>query len=222
MTTGTRHARRHGDPDVVAASGLAGRVHRGRRPAVVVVDLQQGLTDPDEPLGSSMDAEVAATAVLLAAARSGGHPVLFTVLALGPGIDDGGIFVQKVPTLTRLAEGTPHVEVDARLQRGPDEPVIAKRAASACFGTPVVPMLVAHGCDTVLVCGTSTSGCVRATVVDLMQHGFPVLVPDECVGDRSAQAHAQSLADLDAKYADVVTLAEATAYLAECGAKEDS
>jgi nicotinamidase-related amidase len=222
MTAGTRHAGRHGDAEVVAASGLAGRLRPGRRPAVVVVDLQHGLTDPGEPLGSPMDAEIAATTVLLAAARRAGHPVVFTVLALGRGIDDGGVFVQKVPTLARLVEGTPRVEVDARLGRRPDEPVIAKRAASACFGTPVVSLLVAHGCDTVLVCGTSTSGCVRATVVDLMQHGFPVLVPEECVGDRSAQAHAQSLADLDAKYADVISLAEACSYLVEARAEKRS
>jgi nicotinamidase-related amidase len=215
MDSGARHALRHGDANVISSSGLAGRLRRGVRPAVVVVDLQHGFTDPSEPLGSEMDDVILATASLLVAAREAGHLVVFTVLALGRGVDDGGIFVQKIPTLGRFVEGTRPAEVDGRLAPRTEEPVIAKRAASACFGTHLVPLLVAQRCDTAIVCGTSTSGCIRATAVDLMQHGFPVLIPEECVGDRSTQAHAQSLADLDAKYADVITLAEATSYLTQ-------
>ena len=114
-----------------------------------------------------------------------------------------------MPALRTLAPGTPWPQVDDRIAPLPAEPVLAKLFASAFFGTPLAAMLAAHGTDTVVVCGASTSGCVRATVVDALQHGYRVVVPREAVADRAEDAHRASLLDIDAKYGDVVSLDEA-------------
>ena len=91
--------------------------------------------------------------------------------------------------------------------------MLRKLFASAFFGTPLASMLAAHGVDTVIVTGASTSGCVRATVVDALQHGYRVVVPREPVADRAAGPHEAALFDVDAKYGDVVALEEALAVL---------
>jgi nicotinamidase-related amidase len=103
--------------------------------------------------------------------------------------------------------------VDFRLEPRPGEAVLNKLFASAFFGTPLASLLTAAGADTVIVTGASTSGCVRATAVDVMQHGFRLVVPREAVGDRNPAAHEASLYDIDAKYGDVVSVDEVVAYL---------
>jgi nicotinamidase-related amidase len=99
----------------------------------------------------------------------------------------------------------------------PAEPVIEKRYASAFFGTHLASTLTAAGIDTVIVAGCTTSGCVRATVVDALQNGLRAIVPRECVGDRAAAQHTASLIDIDGKYGDVVSLAQVLGYLAGFG-----
>ena len=91
---------------------------------------------------------------------------------------------------------------------------VRKKGASAFFGTNLSAILVSQGIDTVVLCGATTSGCIRATAVDLMQHGFPALVPRECVGDRAPGPHEANLFDIQAKYAAVVSAGDAIAYLA--------
>ena len=186
----------------------------GANPAVLVVDFSCGFTDPECPVGSDLTAEVAATKRLLDAARAKGVPVIFTTIAYGPGFDDAGIWLQKIPGLGQLRIGTEWAEIDPRLEPQPDEPVIVKKGASAFFGTNLSALLVSRRIDTVVLCGATTSGCVRATAVDLMQSGFPTLVPRECVGDRAQAPHAANLFDMQAKYADVVSLDDALAYVA--------
>jgi nicotinamidase-related amidase len=105
------------------------------------------------------------------------------------------------------------VEIDPRLERREDETVVSKKGASAFFGTNLVAILVSQGIDTVVLCGATTSGCVRATSIDLLQNGYPTLVPRECVGDRAQAPHEANLFDIQAKYADVVSLEEALAYV---------
>lgn len=195
------------------ARGLGGRVGFGRRPAVLVVDLIRGFTDPSSPLGSDLDEEVAATARLLETARRAGTPVLFTVTAYGPNRADGGLFLAKVPSLEVLERGSPWTELDPRLGAFPEDTVIEKRYASAFFGTPLASTLTAAGIDTLVVAGATTSGCVRATVVDALQHGFRAVVPRQCVGDRAPEAHRANLLDIDGKYGDVVELEECLGYL---------
>ena len=122
--------------------------------------------------------------VCSAAARSASVPVFFTSVVYDEvGEAAAAVFLRKVPALKLCRPGSRWVEIDERLGPLPDEPVIEKSGASAFFGTPFAAMLA--GRDTLVVCGASTSGCVRATVVDAMQHGFAPIVPRECVGDRS-------------------------------------
>jgi nicotinamidase-related amidase len=115
--------------------------------------------------------------------------------------------------MAALRTGTAAVEVDPRLPAVATDPLITKHGASAFFGTGLAPLLVGLGVDTLIVCGATTSGCVRATVVDAVQYGFPVLVPRECVADRAEAPHEASLFDMQAKYADVISADDATRYL---------
>lgn len=190
-------------------SDFGGAVGFGSRPAVVVVDLNYGFTDPASPLACDLDDVLVATRSLLDVARGRRVPVFFTSIEYDAVRSAAAsVFLRKVPALRVLAPGSRWVEIDARLGRLPDEPVLVKAHASAFFGVPFASMLA--GRDTLVVCGASTSGCVRATVVDAMQHGFAPIVARECVGDRSVAAHEQALADIGGRYGDVVGLGEVT------------
>ena len=203
-----------GDDALFAARGFGRRAGAGDRPALVVVDLVNGFTDPESPLWCDADDAVAATARLLEAARASGAPVAFTTVEYDEaGARVAAAFLAKVPSLMTLAPGTRWPLVDARIAPRPDEPVLTKLFASAFFGTPLAAMLAAHGADTVIVCGASTSGCVRATVVDALQNGYRVLVPREAVADRASGPHDAALFDIDAKYGDVVAVDDALALL---------
>ena len=201
--------------DVYRARSMGGRQGAGRRPALVVIDLIYGFTDPDSPLACECGPALDATVQLLAAAREGGAPVVFTTVSYDrAGREAAKAFIAKAPALATLEPGSRWVEVDERIAPLSGEAVIPKLFASAFFGTPLAAMLTSAGCDTVVVTGASTSGCVRATAIDALQHGYRVVVPREAVADRAAGAHEASLVDLDAKYADVVDLDEAVSLLA--------
>ena len=116
-----------------------------------------------------------------------------------------------------LAEGSRWVEVDPRLRRRPTEILVNKKYASAFFGTALASTLNALRVDTLIVAGCTTSGCVRATVVDGLQYGLRVIVPRECVGDRAPGPHEANLVDIDGKYGDVMPLARVLAKLAAAG-----
>lgn len=195
-------------------SAFSGRVGWGDRPAVVVIDLVRAYTDPAGPFGlPDAGPAVAATADLVAAARAGGHPVAWTVVRYAPDLADGGLFVRKVPALACFAEDAPGGWGELELRPAPGEPVVVKQYASAFFGTSLAPTLHAAGVDTLVLAGVSTSGCVRATAMDALNAGFrPQVVRDACA-DRTPALHENNLADLDAKYADVVDLGEALAHL---------
>ncbi|MBE2314951.1 isochorismatase family protein [Solirubrobacter sp. CPCC 204708] len=190
-------------------SDFGGAAGFGRRPAVVVVDLNYGFTDPSSPLACDLDDVLVATRALLDVARDVGVPVFFTTVVFDAvGEAAAAVFLRKAPALKICRPGTRWVEIDSRLGRRESEPVLEKSSASAFFGVPFAAMLA--GRDTLVVCGASTSGCVRATVVDAMQHGLAPIVPRECVGDRSPAAHAQALSDIGGRYGDVVGLGEVT------------
>ena len=196
--------------DVYEERGFGGRQGAGTKPAVVVVDFIEGFTNPESRLACDADAAVEATARLLDAARAASVPVLFTTVCYtDDDLQRAAMFVAKAPALATLRPSSPWVEVDARLQRRPHEPVLVKLFASAFFGTELDERLRAAGCDTVIVTGASTSGCVRATAVDALQYGYRVLVPRDGVADRAPDAHEGSLLDIDAKYGDVVSVDEA-------------
>ena len=192
---------------------LGGSVTLGTRPVVLVVDFSRGFTDPECTMGSDLTGEVMATTRLLAAAREKGLPVIFTTIGFEANLKDGSLWLQKAPGLAELQIGGKWVDIDPRLERRENEVVILKKGASAFFGTNLPSILVSQGVNTVVLCGATTSGCIRATAVDLLQHGYPTLVPRECVGDRARGPHEANLLDIQAKYADVVPLEDALSYL---------
>jgi nicotinamidase-related amidase len=198
---------------IYARAGWGQRIVRGSRPGIVVVDLTRGFTEPEYATGSDQTAVVAATGRLLGAARETGCPVVFTTIGYAAHGRDGGAWLQKAPGLGILLDGTPAADLDPRLPRAPEDVVLHKKGASAFFGTNLAAVLVAAGVDTVVICGATTSGCVRATAVDSVQWGFPTLVVRECVGDRAPGPHEANLFDIDAKYGDVISLDDALAYV---------
>ena len=199
--------------EVYAKAGLGESVTLGSRPAVLVVDFSCGFTDPDCELGSDLTAQVGATRRLLDVARDRGLPVIFTTIGFEPNLKDGGLWLQKVPSLAALELGSRWVDIDPRLEPRENETIVLKKGASAFFGTNLAAILVSQRVDSVILCGATTSGCIRATAVDLLQYGWPTLVPRECVGDRAQAPHDANLFDIQAKYADVVSVEDAIAYL---------
>ena len=201
---------------VYERAGWGGRVPRGSRPAVLVVDLSRGFSEPQHTTGADLSEVVAATAELIAAAREAAAPVVFTTIAYEAADVEGDAcgWLRKAPGLGILRAGSELVEIDPRLPLRPTDPLVTKKGASAFFGTDLASALIAKGVDTVLICGATTSGCVRASVVDAVQYGFTVLVPRQCVGDRATAPHEANLFDIDAKYGDVIELEDALAYLA--------
>jgi maleamate amidohydrolase len=194
--------------------GWGGRQGAGERPAVVVVDFSRGFTEPASPLACAADDAVAATAQLLEAARAAGAPVFYTTVAYdAAGLEQAQAFIAKSPALAQLTPDSWLAEIDPRIAPAEGEPVLTKLYASAFFGTPLADQLREAGVDTVILVGASTSGCVRASAVDALQHGHRVLVLREGVADRLAEAHERALLDMDAKYADVVSIDEALAAL---------
>jgi maleamate amidohydrolase len=178
----------------------------GQRPALVLVDLSYGFSSGDSALGGDFDAVLAAAADLLAAFRLRALPVCFTTVVYSAP-DQARVFRQRLPALELLQAGSRWVEIDARVRPRDGEPVFAKHWASGFFATPLAGWLRQQGADAVVVCGLTTSGCVRATAVDALQHDYPVAVVREACGDRDPAAHLANLHDLHAKYADVMDLA---------------
>jgi len=195
-------------------AGFSGVLGWGDRPAVLVIDVCRAYVDPDSALYAGVETAVAACAELVRAARANQVPVIFTRVEFVPGGADGGVFYQKVPALASFDRGNPLAEFVADPSPLPTDVVVTKQYASAFFGTSLAATLTAWGIDTLVISGLSTSGCVRATGVDACQHGFRPMIVAEACGDRSQQVHDANLFDLGAKYADVVSLAQACEELA--------
>jgi maleamate amidohydrolase len=195
--------------------GFAGTLRPGRRPAVLAIDLMRAYFDQASPLCLPSRDCLASGARVLSAARAGGVPVIHTRVQFAPDGSDGGVFVRKVRALEQLYGGGPLSELMPEVAPVEGELVITKQYASAFFGTSLASTLVARGIDTVVLVGVSTSGCIRATGVDAVQHGFIPLVVRDAVGDRTPQTHEANLFDLQAKYAEVVDERTAVAYLEE-------
>ena len=206
----------HGDATdaTYERAGFGAPVRLGERPAIVVVDFTNGFADPTYPTGADLSGPIAATAQLVDAARPTGVPVIWTTIAYTPAELHSVVWLDKAPGLRALAEGSAAVEIDDRLPVATTDHLITKKGASAFFGTGLAAVLASAGADTVIVCGATTSGCVRATAVDAVQSGYPVLVPRECVGDRADGPAEATLFDIQAKYGDVISLGDALAYVA--------
>lgn len=198
--------------------GFMGRLEFGARPALIVIDFVNAYLLEGAPLygGEGIRAARRGAIALLAAARAAAIPVFHTNLRYEKGGRDGGLLFRKVGALQCFAvdAAEPHYGafVDG-LEPVAGESVITKQYASAFFGTTLASTLTTLGIDTVLIAGVSTSGCVRATGVDCCQHGFVPIIVRDAVGDRADGPHEANLFDLQAKYAEVIGLAEARAYL---------
>jgi len=202
------------DQTFFADRGFGLTIGFGNAPALIVVDLIHGFTDPNMPLGSDLTTVLDQTNRLIDGCRPGQVPVFFTSVAYDEAnLEDAGIWALKQRGAQTLRAGSDAVRLDARLHARAGDPLLVKKYASCFFGTDLLSRLVARGVDTLLIAGCTTSGCVRATAVDAVQSGIRPMVVRECVGDRSAAAHTQSLFDLQAKYADVVGIDAALAYL---------
>ncbi|WOJ93594.1 isochorismatase family protein [Congregibacter variabilis] len=182
----------------------------GARPALVLIDMINAFTDEHGPLGSPSDAVVDACGQLQRAFRRKGLPVCFTSVVYDQS-NQAKVFRARLPALNILKSGSAAVDVDKRLRPVDGEPVFEKHYASAFFGTGLLAWLKSQNADSLVIVGLTTSGCVRASVVDGLQHGYVVWVPEEAVGDRNAAAHAANLHDMHAKYAEVVSLSDTLA-----------
>lgn len=191
----------------------------GQRPALILVDMIRGFTDPACPLGSACDEVVAANAALLDAFRTAGLPVFYTTVVYRKP-EQARVFRRRIAALNLLTPDSQWVAVDPRLAPQAGEALLEKQWASSFFGTDLAQQLHAAGADSLVVTGLTTSGCVRATVVDGLQHDYPVVVPRQAVGDRNPEAHAANLFDMHAKYADVQDLDQVLAKLAALGTTE--
>ena len=190
-----------------------GHLPFGQRPALLIVDFVVAYLDRASPLYAGVEDALASNQRLLAAARAVGIPVLWTNVVYTPGGKDGGVFYRKVPALRLFERGSPLGAFPDGLRPVDGELVISKQYASAFFGTHLAATLTAQRIDTLLITGLSTSGCVRATALDACQHGFLPFVVREACGDRHPGPHEANLFDLQAKYAEVITEAEAIARL---------
>jgi nicotinamidase-related amidase len=191
------------------AGAFDGRLPFGSRPALLIVDVVQAYLDPASPLYAGVEEALASNVRLLEAARASSIPAVFTNVVYQAGGKDGGLFYRKVPALRLFQAGSPLGAFPPGLQPRDGEIVVSKQYASAFFGTSLASTLHAQGIDTLLITGFSTSGCVRASALDALQSGFIPFVVREACGDRHPGPHEANLFDLQAKYAEVVSEAEA-------------
>ena len=192
------------DMDIYRQQNFGNRIGFGSKAALVIVDFTVGFNDPALFGGGNIDAAIKRTAGLLAFFRERRLPVAFTRIVYAEDGSDAGVFCLKVPSLRMLTEANPAGHVVPELSPHENELVVRKTQASAFFATGLAPWLVHNGVDTVVVTGCTTSGCVRASVVDAVSYNFRAIVARDCVGDRALGPHEANLFDMDQKYADLL------------------
>ena len=219
--TSTSASELHAD---YARAGFGQGLIPGTRPALIVIDMAKAYFEHDAPLylGEPVASHVlGSVARLIEAARVDHVPVIFTTVRFQRGGADGGVFFRKVGALSCFEAGNRLGEFIEPIVPIAGDIVVVKQYASSFFATSLASTLTALGVDTLLVSGVSTSGCVRATALDACQHGFvPLVVRDAC-GDRSPTVHESNLFDLQQKYAEVYSEAEALVYLATAAVSHD-
>ncbi|MGD9538753.1 MAG: isochorismatase family protein [Alphaproteobacteria bacterium] len=196
-----------------ARAGYHQRVGFGRAPALLLVDFVEAYFEPSSPLYAEVEETLASALRMLAAARRAGITRVFTNVRYHQGGMDGGVFFRKVPALRSFEAGNPLGAWPKGLAPEPGELVVSKQYPSAFFGTSLAATLTASGIDTTIITGVTTSGCVRATCIDAVSHGFIPIIVEQAVGDRAEGPHRANLFDMNAKYGDVVSEAETIAYL---------
>jgi maleamate amidohydrolase len=189
------------------------KVGFGKRPALILIDFVEAYFDKTCALYADVEDELASALRVRAACRATNVPVILTSVVYHPSGINGGTFFKKALPLKNFAGNGPMGGWPKGLEPHPDELIVTKQYPSAFFGTSLASTLTAMGCDSVILTGLTTSGCVRASCVDAMSHGFLVTVVADACGDRHAAPHEANLFDMNAKYADVVSEAEALDYI---------
>ena len=189
----------------------------GKAPALLMVDFAHAYFDPECDLYAGVDEALASALRIRERAHTAGVPVVLTRVIYQEGGSDGGRFFEKAKPLAAFIEGRRTADFADGLVPQADELIVTKQYPSAFFGTSLASTLHARGIDSVILTGLTTSGCVRATCVDAMSHGFITSVVADACGDRHEAPHEANLFDMNAKYADVVSEAEIIAFLDRLG-----
>lgn len=201
------------DIDIYRKQNFGNQSGFGARPALLIVDFVNGFADPDQFGGGNIAQAISSTKKVLALARNTGIPVAFTRVVYADDGSDAGVFCLKAPNLKNLTERSRASQVVDELLPVKGEYVLRKTQPSAFFGTDLAAWLIKRSVDTVLVTGCTTSGCVRASVVDAMSFNFRTIVITDCVGDRATGPHDANLFDMEQKYADLMSAHDVTAAL---------
>lgn len=196
------------DLDIYVRQGFGVRLGFGARPALLVIDFINAFNNPEQLGGGNIQEAIDNTARLLALARHLDLPIAFTSHVYAEDGSDDNVFLRKLPDTRILRPDTHETDIVDELDPRPGERIVRKHYPSGFFGTDLASWLTVRGADTAIVTGCTTSGCVRATVVDAMCHGFRPIVPRECSGDRAIGPHEANLFDMDQKYADVMSVEE--------------
>ena len=191
--------------DIYRQQGFGNKSGFGHSPALLIIDFVNGFADPAQFGGGNIGQAIENTVVLLAAARDANIPIAFTRVVYADDGSDAGIFCLKAPSLLTLTEDSDASQVVAELAPRDGEYIVRKTQASGFFGTNLAAWFVSKGVDTVIHTGCTTSGCVRASVVDSLSYNFKTIVATDCVGDRAIAPHEANLFDMEQKYADLMT-----------------
>jgi maleamate amidohydrolase len=202
-------------------AGFGRSLPRGSRPAIVVVDFSYGFTDLQYPTACDARSQMACSKALCDALRAKGWPIFFSTIAYEPGELHLLPWLKKASGMTALLAGSRLVEIDAATGIQPQDVVICKKGASSFFASPLAALLSSARIDTLIVVGATTSGCVRATVVDAVQSGFLVLVASDGCADRASAPHEANLYDMQQKYADVTDSQELLSWMAGLPPRSD-
>jgi len=192
------------ETEIYRKQGFAQSVGFGSRPALLIVDFVVGFTDPAHFGGGNIAPAIEKTVALLAFARAQRWPVAHTRVVYADDGSDAGAFTAKVPSLLKLTENSPLSQIVPELTPAAGELILRKRQASAFFASELASWFTYRGVDTLLVTGCTTSGCVRASVVDAVANNFRTVVLTDCVGDRAIGPHDANLFDMGQKYADLM------------------
>ncbi len=206
--------------EVYQQQGFGRRMGFGKSPALIIIDFNNAFADATQFGGGNIPQANAKTKDLLAAARHLDLPIVFTTHVYAEDGSEDGLFNLKAGNMPLLRPGTFATAIVDDLAPRPGERIISKHYPSGFFCTDLASWLTKRGVDTAIVTGATTSGCVRATVVDAMGYGFRPIVPRECSGDRALGPHEANLFDMDQKYADVMSLDEVLAELAKLAPRQ--
>jgi maleamate amidohydrolase len=199
--------------EIYQSQGFGHTTGIGQRCCLLMVDFVNSFVDPQQLGGPAIQDAVLATVPLLKAFRTWGLPVVHTRVVFEADGSDRNLFATRVKALQALTEHAAGSQIVPELAPLASEWVVRKQGASAFFNTALADWLHFHHVDTLVVAGCTTSGCVRATVVDAVQHNFRSVVISDCVGDRALAPHEANLFDMRQKYADIMTRDELLSHM---------